>query len=494
MAQAENLYRLLLESDPRDANARHLLGLAAFDRKDFDGAERSIREALDLAPDTPDFLNSLASVLSETARPAEAADALRRALQVAPDHELAGSNLLFLLNLLPGVDGQSMLAEHRRWARLHLPATAPLFRPENHLPKARPLRVGYLSGDLRAHPVGRILAEVLPRHDRTRFHVTCYSNRESNDAVAAAIRSGVGAWRDIQTLSDAEAADLIVRDGIDILVDLSGHTRGNRLRVLAARPAPVVATWLGYLNTVGADHADWRITSPLADPPAAATWHSERLWYLDDGLWPWRLAEDGSYPQPGAPPHAARGAVTFGSFNGFRKINPEVLSAWAAVLKAVPGSRMRIHGVPTGESVERVCDAFEAEGVPAERLDLFGKLPYEQYLAAYAQVDVMLDTFPYSGGATACEALWMGVPVVALAGAGGFARTSACLLLSLGLDELVAQDARQYLDKAVALAGDLERLSRYRAQLRHRIARAPASDPERFVRGLERAYEGMWKD
>ena len=335
----------------------------------------------------------------------------------------------------------------------------------------------------------------MPIHDRSRVEIYCYSNVKEPGELTGRFKAHADHWREIRGLDHAEAARRIAADGIDVLVDLSGHTRGNRLPVFALRPAPVQVSWLGYFNTTGMSQIDWRITSMLADPPETAQqFHTERLWFLQDSLWPWNVVGQMPLDAPAQPPCSDSGAVLFASFNSFQKVNEEVMGAWADILRLAPNAKLRMYGVPLGSTVDRIYDLFEAQGVTAGRVELMAPAPYEKYLQSYAQVDIALDTFPYSGGATACECLWMGVPVIALSGASGFARTSTCLLLSLGLGELVAQNREQYVAAAVALAGDPQRIRAYRRDLRTRMQRAPAGDPVRFTRQLEQAYAAMWEE
>lgn len=501
-SEAERIYEAILKKSPRDPNALHLLSIIQIKNGNLDRAEELARLAVAENPGAPDYLNTLASILSEKGLPEEAVELLRHALHISPDAPRPRSNLLFLLNLLPGMDRRKLFQEHQEWARIHAPYSemadsGPMQVGAGAFPRpGRRVRVGYLSADLRAHPVGRILLGVLPIHDPNLFDIFCYDSTREPDALNQALRAHVHAWRDVHGVEDDRVADLIAKDEIDVLVDLSGHTHGNRLGVFAQRRARVQATWLGYLNTSGMAQMDWRLTCALADPdPIASQTHSERIWYLPDCIWPWCPAPD--WPAPGrksSPTVGRQGGVIFGSFNTFRKVNSAVVLAWARILVRIPDSRLRIFGVPRGATVDRILDLFEAHGVGGERVELLGLVDHDSYHRAYSGVDIALDPFPYSGGATTCECLWMGVPVIALAGEGGFSRTSASLLSALGLQELVANDSGNYVDIAVALAGDSRKLDIYRSTLRDRMEVSVLMDVRRFVKNLEAAYLGMLRD
>ena len=495
-AASERVYLKVLEGSPGNPDALNLLANVVSLKGEFDNAESLARRAVAAHPDIGDFHNTLGHILLVTGRPEEAVSEFRSALRTDPDAMLPRSNLLFALNLLPDANPATLFAEHREWAKRHADPllarghAAVQRRDEPH----RRLRLGYVSADFRSHPVGRIMTAVLGRHDPSRFDVICFDNTAARDQLNARLRSLSGRWIDINCLDDKAVADRVREIGIDILVDLSGHTRNNRLLAFARRPAPVQVTWLGYLSSTGMGAMDWRITEMRLDPaPAAAGVHSERLWYLPDCLWPWVPPDTVDAVSIEAPCMRA-GFVTFGSFNHFQKLNERVFAAWAKILQGVPDSRLRLYGAPgAGSVVDRVYGFFETAGVAAERVDLFGPVPHEEYMRAYREVDIALDPFPYSGGVTTCESLWMGVPVIALAGTRGFARTSASMLGAAGLDELVVQDHAGYLAKAVQLAVDRARVCEYRRTLRSRVASSPLADIDRFVRNLEAAYLGIWQ-
>jgi len=495
---AENCYADILKHHPGDVSALNFLAIIASTRGDFDHAEDLLRDALVAHPENVGCLNTLATVLSATGRHAEAAQMLRAALLLMPEAELARKNLLFLLNLMPGISRDELFNEHVNWSRHHVsecPSRAERAPSAEGRDGDGRLRIAYVSADFSAvHPVGRIMFPILKGHDKTAFDVFCYDNSSGNGDLGDLPDRMQDRWVSVQAMDDAALAERIRADKIDILIDLSGHTRGGRMHVFARKPAPVQASWLGYLNTTGLQALDWRITEPVADPaPKAQKWHVERLFYLPDCLWPWTPPGCAVDADVGSAPCLTSGHVTFGAFNTFRKINSEVLAVWAELLGAVPGARLRIYGVPQGRTVDRLYDHFEAMGVDIGRVDLLGLMEYDRYMLAYREVDIALDTFPYSGGATTCESLWMGVPVVSLAGAGGFSRTSASVLTAVGLQILVVETRSDYVGVAATLAGDPARVALLRSTLRGLMSRSPILDVPRFVRELEGVYRAIWQ-
>jgi len=495
IGDAEERYRSVLSRQSDQPDALHLLATIEHGRGKLDEAEELVRQALAVQPRAVEYLNTLGTILGDTARPEAAVQAFRGALEVSPSALRPRSNLLFLLNLLPGVSRETIFEEHLEWARIHADPLLPVRRSspaESVSESGVPVRIGYISGDLwGGHPVGRIISTVIPLHDRGRFRVHCYNNTRTQDGLTDRLRTCVDSWLDVRDQSDETLAERIQEDKIDVLVDLSGHTRNNRLNVFARQPARVQVGWLGYLNTTGMRAMGWRLVSTDAELPGAEKFHAEKLWHLDGCPWPW-VPPEVAEPLAGLRkecPH--RGRVTFGSFNSFRKLNKVVLAAWADILRAVPGACLRIYGVPAGACIERTYDQFDGAGIEASRLSLFGASDYSRYLQSYGDVDISLDPFPYNGGATTCESLWMGVPVVTLAGSGGFGRTSASFLRQLGFEDLVCNSLEHYREAAIRLAGDPDNPHRKRQVLRDRVRAAMAGSHLQFVQGLEQSYLGM---
>jgi len=353
------------------------------------------------------------------------------------------------------------------------------------------LRIGYVSPDFRAHVVGANVLPILKRHDHARFLVYCYSNVKRPDALTPQFQATADAWREIAFRSDQDAADLIRADQIDILVDLTLHTAGNRLAVFARKPAPVQATWAGYPGTTGLDAMDYRVTDPHLDPPGLFDdCYSEESIRLPDFFLCYEPLE--SEIGITAPPAVGNGYITFGCLNNFCKVNPLVLKLWARVLRGVAGSRLTLlagEGSHRQETVNRLTD----EGISRDRVTFVPRRSRAQYLASYHGIDIGLDTIPYNGHTTSLDSTWMGVPVVTLVGSTVVGRSGLSQLTNLGLPELIATSPEQYVQIAVDLAQDWPRLSRLRSTLRERMRASPLMDAPRFTRNLEAAYRQMWR-
>ena len=523
-AQAIGWYRRSLAAAPDHAEAHNDLGIALCAVKDYVGARAAYAQALALRgefvpaqvnlgqllqsefrdyrqaaahyraalaidPGQGQARNHLALTLYERGLVEAAIECLREALQRAPDEALAHEFMLFMSNALPQRDPDEWYAEHRAWGRRHadgLPRYA-------HAPSgaSRRLRIGYVSADLREHATAGFIRPILAGHDRESFEVFCYSNSDEADALTQNLQRQVHRWRAIDGVDDARTAQLIHADAIDILVDLSGHTRGNRLGVFARKPAPVQIGYLGYLNTSGMTAMDYRITDAIADPPGASDLvHSETLLRLPRTLWCYQSPGDA----PGVAPSPAQrnGYITFGSFNHVAKLNDRVLGLWAELLRGLPTSRLQLMALPDEETAARIRAVLEKLGVDAARVRTLPRLARGQYWRVFDEVDIALDPFPYTGGATTCDSLWMGLPVVTLAGSFGFARSGATVLANAGLAELVATDERQYLDIALRLANAVPALAGMRAGMRERLVRSPLLDAPRFVASLEQLYREAW--
>lgn len=447
------------------------------------------QKALQHRPDYTDALLNLGNALMRQGRLAEAQAAFRDGLNQKPDSPRMRSSLLFCLNGDPGVDAQTLFGEHCRWGEIHeKPESAP---PASTPDPERRLRVGYVSPDLRKHPVICFFEPILANHDRARVEAFCYAEVRGPDAVTARLRARAHGWRSTCGLRDAELAEQIRADGIDILVDLAGHTNDHRLGVFALKPAPVQITYLGYPNTTGLKCVDYRLTDAVADPAGEPVRHTEELVRLDGGLCCY--APPNHAGAVGPLPALQAGRVTFGSLNNLFKINGPVLDLWCAVLRAVPKSTMLLYrNVLRGEIAEHMRRQFLDRGIDADRLDLRSTTPGDRVLELYKEMDLMLDTFPWGGQTTACESLWMGVPVVTLYGKRHAGRWAASFLSRLGLTDLIARTAEEYVARAADWAGDLDRLARLRAELRARMM-PTICDGQTFTRRFEETVRRLWQ-
>ena len=362
--------------------------------------------------------------------------------------------------------------------------------------KQRPLRIGYVSPDFKQHSVAHFIEPVLAAHDKSKFEVFCYSNNLMADEVTQRIQSACAHWRVIADQSDEVVAKQIREDGIDILVDLAGHTPQNRLLVFARKPAPVQATWIGYPNTTGLTTMDYRITDAFADPVGDSDrFHTEKLIRLPECFSCFEAPRES--PQVGALPALTAGHITFGSFNNPLKFTPDVIEQWSHILKRVPNSRLvlKYQGLDSAFMSTLLREKFGAHGIATQRLDILGKdVSQLEHMNRYNQIDIGLDPFPYNGTTTTCDALWMGVPVVVLAGNTHVSRVGVSQMQNIGLPQLIARDANDYVQIATTLAGDLEKVAALRGGLRARMSKSPLTNVARFTRNVEAAYEVMWRN
>jgi len=478
-----------LEPDFADAHTNLANLLQRYGR--LEAAEAGYRRVVALRSDSTDAHMNLAKALQGQGRLAEAMASFEAVLRLRPDHAEARDAWLCGLSYRPDVSPETLLAEHRRAAERLGAAPAPI-RAQGPDPQRR-LRVGYVSGDFHSHPVGHFLAPVLGAHDRARVEVFCYSNGERIDDTTGRLRAAADHWREIAGSSDEAVASQVAEDRIDILVDLSGRTPGNRLGLFARRPAPVQASWLGYAATTGLASIDYLLMDSATAPAEAEAWCSEALVQLPFGRFCYGPPADAPAPVP--PPSIARGQVTFGSFNNLAKIGPEVAALWASVLAAIPGSRLVLKWTSLADSGVRgrIAGMFAAAGVPSDALELRGFSPHADMLAEYGDIDIALDPFPFGGGLTSCEALWMGVPVVTRPLDRFASRQTLGFLAAVGLADLAATSAGDYVGIAAVLARDGDRRAELRATLRGRMATSPLCDAAIFTPTLEAAYREMWR-
>jgi predicted O-linked N-acetylglucosamine transferase (SPINDLY family) len=493
--EAIESHRKAVECDESRPEAHNNLGVVLQRNLQVDEAEACYRKAIELCPDYADAHNNLGSLLIYTWRLDEGLKHLRRALEIMPDNVQAHSNLLLSMLCHPALDRQAIFAEHQRWGQQQAGEAMKLVRPHaNGRDLARRLRIGYLSPDFRRHSVSFFLEPFLANHDHARFEVFCYSAVRTPDDLTPRLRAMADHWADVSRMPDAQVVELVRRDGIDILVDLAGHTGNNRLLVLAYKPAPVQVTYLGYQDTSGLPTVEYRISDGICDPPGLTeAFHSEQLVRLGKTFACYRPPEDA--PEVGPLQALSSGHVTFAVFAKMEKVSEPMLRLWSEILRRVAGSRLLLmaYGLQSERVRRRVMEVSESEGIAAERVELAGPCGLREYLARHAQVDVALDTFPFNGHTTTCHGLWMGVPIVSLAGKSYASRMGLSVLTNLGLAELAADSPQGYVEIAAKLAADLPRLAELRAGLRQRMQGSPMMDAPGFTRELERAYRGMWE-
>jgi protein O-GlcNAc transferase len=490
---AISCYRESLRIAPDKAHVWSNLGVIYYRMQDYGASIECLTRAVTINSQDEKALFNLGLALIATGRVVEADRMFRAAREVAPDNEAIHSALLFNLNYLPGLTPMAVFDEHRRWgARLEEKV-----RPGENVPalspEGRKLRIGYISPDFRQHSVFYFIAPVLRMHDRSTIECYGYSDVLQPDDATAQLQNATDHWRDVSRMTDEQLHRQIREDAIDILVDLAGHTAGNRLAVFAARAAPVQVSWLGYPGSTGLRQMDYRLTDERADPVAVADkLHTETLVRLEGGFLCYQ--PPAVTPFPGNTPALTNGFLTFGSFNNLAKVTDQVIVMWSDILKRVPGSKMVLKAKGLGDPAtrERILGVFRGCGVDPGRVECLGYIGgVDNHLGQYNRIDIALDTTPYNGTTTTCEALWMGVPVVTIAGDRHVSRVGCSLLTAVGLEALVADCRDAYVDVAVVLAGSIERLQEIRSQMRGQVRTSPLMDASGFTRNLERHFRRL---
>jgi len=486
-------YLKAIELNPRMVGAHNNLGNLLKLLGHLKDAEACFRNAIHYDPQYVDPYNNLGNTLVSRGDIEQAILWYREAVRLKPMFADAYSNLIYSLNYPVGIPEQEIYREHREWSRRF---ERPILNPKR--PKPRPaegrrLRIGYLSPDFRRHSVAFFFEPLLEAHDRSRVEVFCYANVAAPDEVTQRIEAHAEHWRPIHNLNDDQAAALIREDRIDILVDLAGHTDRNRLMIFPRRPAPVQVNWLGYPNTTGLDAFDYRLVDAITDPPGYSDrFASETLQRLPSGFLCYRGYEEA--PPVAPTPCLENGHITFGSFNNLTKVTRKVVDLWCRILKELPTARLilKSHQLEDQELRDHYVAWFQENGIDPARVEMFARIPgLADHLNFYGRVDIALDSFPYNGTTTTCEALWMGVPVLAMDGNSHRARVSKSILHRIGLPELVAADEAGLLAKAVALAGQPQRLQEMRQGMRARMGQSPLCDERGFAADMEQLFAEM---
>ncbi|WP_126226959.1 tetratricopeptide repeat protein [Burkholderia ambifaria] len=521
------LCRHAIELDPELADAYNFLGLAYHNLDRMAASELSHRHAIDLNPDDADAHHNLAAALFRLDKLDEAMSEYRIAQELGVDPvkiQLTLGDILWAKRDFTGAVAAFREAvehdPHRAYARLLFNmSSSPAFAPEEWVVDAqrygdylardarllshdreqralqargRPLRVGFVSGDLRQHPVGIFLESVLAHLDRARIEPHAYVTFVVEDDVTARLKTGFASWKKLTCLNRDQAARMIHDDGIDVLVDLAGHTNWSGLPVFAHRPAPVQASWLGFFATTGCRAIDYFIGDPHTLPADEAHHFVEQPWHLPDS---YLCFTPPAYDVAVGPlPMATNGGVTFGCFGKLTKISDDVIALWSRLLHALPDARLMLkaHELGASDLNRATLERFARHGIGAQQLILEGGSPRAEYFNAYNRIDIALSPFPYPGGTTTAEALWMGVPVIGMKGGRFVTHICESLLHAAGMGDWIAADEDAYLAKAIAFARDRDALAALRATLRERTLASPLCDAARFARNLEDAFHGMW--
>lgn len=493
---AMEAYRHALLINPLSAQAHNALGAALSLVGHLDDAVISFRTALEIEPNNADTHMNLGSALADLGHFDEAINSTEHALSLDPENAPALSNLLFIQNYLNSAPEDAMLHNAKRFGSL-VAAKAHQCNTWTNAPDSeRTIRIGLISADLRNHPVGYFLDGVIKAvsaNQSSSIEIFAYPTRAFEDSISRRIQSCCSQWHLVVGYSDERLSERIKDDRIDILIDLSGHTAHNRLSLFAWKPAPVQVSWLGYFATTGVATIDYLIADPWTLPESEEQQFTEHIWRLPET----RLCFTPPEMQLSVAslPALNNKYITFGCFNNLAKMNDSVVALWAQILNTVPNSRMMLMAAALKQASTRnnVIGRFAAHGISVERLILQGSVPRATYLAMYSQIDIALDPFPFTGGTTTAEALWMGVPVLTMSGQHFLSRQGVGLLANIGLHDWIASDAENYVCRAREFTRDLQSLAALRKCLRQRALASPIYDSNRFARHLESALRDMWK-
>lgn len=493
-AEAESAFNKAIELRPEEALLHSNLGLTLAAMGQIKKAEISLHKSIEIHPAYVNAHINLCTNYIAQGRLDEAEAECFEALKYDPDSNKARSNLLFLMNYSGHHSAEYRLQQAREFDRVVTKKVEHAFSTWQSTPNSKRLRIGLMSGDLRQHPVAYFLENWVKNVDFSKFELYAYLTDTREDMFTGRIKPNFSYWKSLVGITDQAAAEMIHDDGVDILFDLSGHTSGNRLQILAWKPAPIQVSWLGYFATTGMKAVDYFIADEVGVPESHQAHFVEKVKYLPDT----RLCFTAPHVavEVSSLPALTNGYITFASFQTLAKAGDQVLALWAEVMLAVPHSKLRwqCKSLADADVMADMTAKFAKFGISADRLILLGSVSREAYFVAHHDVDVILDTFPYPGGTTTCEALWMGVPTLTLAGDSLIARQGASMMTAAGLADWIAETKSDYLKKALLLCSDLSRLAQLRANLRAKVLASPLFDAARFARNMETAIDEMWHD
>lgn len=496
--EAIEVLQQFLSKDSNQPSLHNCLSYAYERLGDLAKAEASIRMAIKYSPNSPEPYNNLGNILKARGKSEEAIQSFRNALKIKPDFSGIHSNLLLCMNYVPAVRPDEIFKEHIKWA-LKFEQLEYICKLSAIKPSDKKIRLGYVSPDFCNHPVAHFFLPIIRSHNRNKFEIHCYAEVANPDMFSKEIASLADRWINTCGMPDPALAKKICDDNIDILIDLAGHTDNNRLGLFALKPTPVQVTYLGYPNTTGLNAIDYRISDDILDPKGSQQFYTEKLVRLPQGFS--CFSPPKFYPDVASSPYLRNGTITFGSFNNPAKFNTETFNVWSLILKAVPNSRILFYrNVFRQQEKENIIKQFITRGIQQDRITVLNQAPKDdcklppgrRYLRVMSEdVDICLDTFPWSGHTTSCESLWMGVPVVTLYGDRPSSRLCASVLNQLELSFLVATNKDDYVQIATKLASQPELLSNLRSNLRQQMSSSVLCDGKLFTPSLELAFEKM---
>jgi len=478
-----------LARDPQSVVNLVNLGMAYQDEGLCEKAAACHQAAVAIDPDNAEAHYALGVAMHGLRKLEEACDCYRRVMAIDPTNVKAHDNLLVTQQFIPAITAEELLAAHLAFAAQFETPLKPYWRHHNNIrDPAKRLKVGYVSGDFRTHAVAHFIKPLFRNHDRSQVGVFAYSNNRKNDGVTDELMAMADHWRPVFAMTDQQLADQIEADGIDVLVDLSGHTAYNRLLVFARKPAPLQVAYVGYLTTTGLAAMDYRITDGLAEPPGFDRYYTEKLLRFPDSMWCFEPADDA--PEIDALPALKNGYLTFGSFNGVDKIDLASIGSWSALLKEIPTARILMMATP--EVRPHFAGLFHEHGIASNRIEFFGKLPPVEFRKMIQRADISLDSFPVNGATTTCESLWQGVPVLSLCGERFLSRNGLSILSAAAMPDFTVHTTVELINTARLLADNLSILASIRAGMREHLRSTPLLDQRRFVANLEGMFRKIW--
>lgn len=489
--RAEGLFEELLKIHNHPAVYNELADIYKHTAR-LNKAVKCLKTAMDMNPDEPVIWGNLGGCLMQLGQTEKAIELEREFAKRLPDNNLVYSNLFLYMHYLPNLPRNAVFEESTKWAKRNLPKSIAKKNHKNIPDPHRKLKIGYISPDFRNHSVTYFFEPLLDAHNRENFEIYGYGNIFHYDETTDRLKSKFDQYRNVRPLDDKATAELIENDGIDILVDLAGHSSNSKIYSMAYKPAPVQATWCGYPDTTGLSQIDYRITDEIADPPGSEKYYSEKLFYIPDIFL--CFGPGNIQPRVAPSPVLQNKRITFGCFNNSSKINNITIELWSEILKKVPDSNLflKFKSGQDDEIRDLFLNRFEKHGISKDRIAICGWVASPGDLELYNRVDIALDTFPYNGTTTTCQALLMGVPVISLVGEHHMSRVGLSILKNLGLEYFAASKPEEYVAKAAALSMNTASLAKIRESMRLRMASSPLCNQTTFAQKMENAYRQMW--
>ncbi len=493
--KAIELFEKSLAMNDKDPSTHNNYAQALIHLNRSEEAIDAYRKSIELNPKDSAVWSNLAIALQNQGKMDEAIEVFYKTLEINPRAQHVHSNLLGAMHYSEKFSNEQIFAESVRWGNMHSPISLAAKTHDNDLSPERKLRIGFVSSDLNQHPVTFAVKKVLDDINREQFETFIYCNNIKEDAYTEILKQVAGEWRYIRGKSDADAAEMIRNDKIDILIDLSGHTSDHRLTMFAHKPAPIQCTWIGYFDTTGMQQMDYLIADTYLVLPEEQKFYTEKLLLLPDRISCWDFPDHEGIPVAELPALKNK-YVTFGCFNNLSKITPAVIEIWAKILQKAPATKIILKNKSLSDQKvqEEIIKSFERHGVNKERLMLEGFAARKDYFLAYSKMDIALDPFPYNGGTTTVDSLWMGVPVITLMGNRFVSRVGTSILGGAGLKDWITRSEGEYINKAVMLSENIDELQQIRKTLRDKVKVSPLFDGPRLTHHLENAFRSIWRD